>query len=89
MTPSLTVIRVAEGNQNYTAVNGVLFTKDRKQLIQYPAGKTGTHYVIPAGVTSLARASFMYCKNLRKIECPLGLKTIEQDTFSACNNEVI
>lgn len=36
---SLTAIDVEVGNNNYTFVNGVLFNKDKTELICYPAGK--------------------------------------------------
>ena len=37
----LTEIAVSDGNPNYKAVDGALYTKDGKQLIQYPNGKSG------------------------------------------------
>ena len=34
--PALTAITVETGNLNYTAQDGVLYTKDMKTLVQYP-----------------------------------------------------
>ncbi len=40
-------INVATGNKYFTAVDGVLFTKDMKTLIYYPVSKTTKSYTIP------------------------------------------
>ena len=40
-------IKVAAGNKSLAASDGVLFTKDMKQLLYYPAGKTTKSYSIP------------------------------------------
>ena len=57
----LSVITVDEGNPNYKAVDGVLFSKDDKTLIAYPKGKEGTTYTIPASVTEIGRYAFSGC----------------------------
>ena len=50
---SLTTITVNEQNQTYSSENGVLFNKDKTQLLCYPRGKTETSFTIPVTVTSL------------------------------------
>lgn len=37
--PLLTAINVSPDNQFYRSVNGVLYSKDLKELLQFPAGK--------------------------------------------------
>lgn len=49
---SLTEFTVAEENVNYTAAEGVLFSKDMTRIILCPVGKSG-RYVIPNSVTSI------------------------------------
>ena len=39
MCSSLTSINVSENNKNYCSVDGVLFNKDKTELIQYPIKK--------------------------------------------------
>ncbi len=56
----LRTIEVSAANQNYTAIDGVLFSKDGTELIQCPAGKSGVYYV-PAGVTSIREGAFAGC----------------------------
>lgn len=55
--PKLTGFTVDSGNTAYSAVDGVLFSKDGTQLLSYPQGKTETSYELPAGVTSIASDS--------------------------------
>ncbi len=48
----LETITVTAGNENFSTVEGVLFsdTVDGKTMLCYPAAKTATTYTIPAGV---------------------------------------
>ena len=48
MNASVLSLAVAEDNPNYTAVDGVIFTKGLKTLVAFPRGRSG-HYDIPAG----------------------------------------
>ena len=83
---SLTAINVAEGNQNYLSENGILFNKDKKTLIAYPAGKTETTYEIPSTVTSIGSSAFMGCSALESIELPNGLISIGDSAFQNCTS---
>ena len=58
---SLSSFSVEQGNQTYTAIDGILFSKDGSTLIQYPAGKEGTSYVISDTVTSVGADVFKGC----------------------------
>lgn len=49
----LSSISVASENQSYSAVNNVLFSKDKTYLIHYPALKTGTSYEVPSTVKTI------------------------------------
>jgi hypothetical protein len=50
-------ISVAAGNPSYVSIDGVLFSKDRATLLEYPGGK-GSQYVIPNNVTSIGDEAF-------------------------------
>ncbi len=53
---------VADGNENFKAENGVLFSKDGTRLVFYPTGKTDYSYVIPDGVTQIDEMAFGHSK---------------------------
>ena len=48
---SLTSINVDANNANYCSIDGVLFSKDKTILIQFPIGNTRSEYIIPNSVT--------------------------------------
>ena len=54
---NLKTITVAKDNPYYTAVNGALFTKDKKKLVRYPARGPRT-YTIPNGVETVCDSAF-------------------------------
>jgi hypothetical protein len=64
MCYNLTAILVEENNPVYSSVDGVLFNKDKTELIFYPEGKSG-EYVIPNSVTTIER--FFGCSALTSI----------------------
>lgn len=68
---SLREINVDPENPAYSSVDGVLFTKDGKELVQYPGGKTGA-YRIPAGVEKVSATAFRSCAGLTEITLPAG-----------------
>ena len=61
---------VAEGNQKYCDVDGVLFSKDKKTLIAWPTAKPQTHYDIPEGTELIAGYAFNYPTTLRSLRLP-------------------
>ena len=60
-------IDVAPGNQYYESFDGVLFTKDLKELIFYPYEKEEQEYDVPEGVESIKPFAFRHNGNLKKI----------------------
>ncbi len=63
-------IDVAEGNQYFTSVDGVLYSKDMTRLVGYPRGKKDEIYEIPEGVTQMDELCFSRAAYLRKIILP-------------------
>ena len=76
-------ITVADGNKNYVSLNGVLFNKDKTQLIQYPAGKSGS-YTIPSSVTQINDYAFNDCIGLTGVTIPTGVTFIGYRSFLGC-----
>ena len=54
---NLTAYEVSSENKTYTAVDGVLYNKEKTKIIAFPAGRTGS-YEIPACVESIGFGAF-------------------------------
>ena len=74
------------GNQNFRSIDGNLYSKDGKTLIQYAIGKSANSFVVPDGVTVISEKAFSYSKNLISITLPKTLTTIDKDAFNLCDN---
>ncbi len=74
---------VSEDNLSYCTVDGVLYSKDKKTLRAYPAGKSKS-YMIPDGVTTIGTYAFSGCKELTSVTLPKSITTIGGDAFFRC-----
>lgn len=54
----LAAIQVDAANTAYASVDGVLCNKAKTELLSYPAGRAGTSYTIPEGVSEIGRNAF-------------------------------
>lgn len=82
---SLTSITVDSANPYFSSdANGVLFNKNKTELIKYPIGKTATSYTIPSTVTSIGTAAFRSEKDLTNVTIPSSVKVIGHNAFSLC-----
>lgn len=85
--PALTKITVDEANTEYSSDKyGVLFNKDKTELIRYPEGNTGTEYTIPGSVIKVGAAAFENCENLVNIQIPDSVTTIGDTAFYGCTD---
>ncbi|MBO7497160.1 MAG: leucine-rich repeat domain-containing protein, partial [Salinivirgaceae bacterium] len=82
----LTEINVENGNTAYASENGVLFNKDKTNLICYPAGKTETTYTIPNSVTIIGDYAFRGCSSLASVIIPNSVTKIIDGSFSGCSS---
>lgn len=88
---NLKAIYVDKENPYYTDVDGVLFTKDMKLLVNYPVahetdGGRTKEYAVPDGVERLARNSFYKCDSLEKVTLPDTLAEIGNMSFFKCTS---
>ena len=80
-------ITVHEDNPEFSAVDGVLFNKNKTTLIIYPKYKPGTEYEIPSTVTKLGRWAFDNTQNyLTSLIIPEGVTEI-RDNGAKINSE--
>lgn len=73
---SLTNIDVGENNLNFKSISGVIYSKDGKTLLDYPAGKTDATFEIPAEVEILGSQWNWYNNYLRRITVPSSVTSI-------------
>ncbi|MCD8355089.1 MAG: leucine-rich repeat domain-containing protein, partial [Clostridia bacterium] len=82
----LNEIQISGKNPVYSSVDGVLFNKQRKMLVCYPAGKTEAVYTVPGDVTEIGQYAFYNGINLTDITLPSGVTDINSCAFSGCIN---
>ena len=75
-------IEVAEEHPDYCSVDGVLLSKDKTILLQYPAGKTEETYQIPDSVTQIGIYAFAQCKGLTSMEIPDSVRSMGNSVFA-------
>ena len=71
-------ITVDEDNPNYTVVDGVLYSKDMTELVQYPSAKPDSAFIIPDGVTTVHRLALTFPWNLEKIQFPASAAQVDE-----------
>ena len=81
---SLTSITVDKNNVSYKSIDGNLYTKDGKTLIQYATGKKDTEFKVPNGVTSIGFYAFYYCTSLTSVVIPDSVTSIGDEAFAVC-----
>ncbi|HCS88318.1 MAG TPA: hypothetical protein DIW30_08020 [Bacteroidales bacterium] len=75
-TPHLENIYIDEENPYFTSVDGVVYTKDLKDLVVYPSGKKDTTYTPLDGCQHILRSAFYVNSTLQEVNLPKSLKSI-------------
>ncbi len=83
---SLISINVAEENEYYSSLDGILFNIDKTEIVLYPNGKTDESYTVPDSVTSIASFAFSHCRNLTSVTIQEGVTIIGELGFISCTN---
>jgi hypothetical protein len=84
ISDNLTDIAVSELNPVCCSIDGVLFDKDKSELILYPRKKGKTTYIIPDGIQSIGDDAFNGCKRLVNIVLPESIRSIGDYAFEGC-----
>ena len=80
-------INVDSANQYFTSVNGVLYSKDGKMLVKYPAGRSGKFDMTAdsyASTVGIGAAAFDNASKLTEIKFPASLLVIDSTAFTNC-----
>ncbi len=79
-------ITVDSDNKDYTAIDGVIFTADKKTLIAYPIAKEGSDYIVPEGTVEIGKNAFSDNKYLKNVTIPGSVDLINPFAFSGCKS---
>lgn len=83
---ALEKIEVSPKNFALTAVDGVLYTKNLKTLVQYPAGRKDQSYTLLATTESVAQYAVEGNPYLETLVLPKALNNIGIGGISSCEN---
>ena len=79
---ALSAINVDASNASYQSIDGVLFSSDQTDLVQYPAGKTDVEYVVPDGTMDILETAFYNNDHLQRVTLPSSVRSIALNSFS-------
>ncbi len=79
----LTDIQVAEGNENFVSVDGILYNAEKTELVVVPGGHSDP-VTIPEGITIIGNYAFCSCDGLTSITIPEGVTSIGYAAFNGC-----
>ena len=79
-------INVDEKNKYYSSEDGILFDKQKKNIMVYPVGKTEKSYEIKSGVTTIGAYAFSYNTNLTSVTIPDSVTAIGDCAFVCCTS---
>ena len=82
---TLTAFEVDSGNAHFKSASGILFTKDGKELVAFPAG-CGGEYAVPYGVERIWPRAFCGAFDLNSLMIPDTVTEIGDGVFSGCEN---
>lgn len=85
---ALQSITVDDENGKYCDVDGVLFNKDKSEIIAYPEGKTETKYTIPDSVTKISGNVFGYQSALKEIVVPASVTELPNHNIFVYPDEI-
>lgn len=78
---ALEAYKVAEGNTDFSAVGGVLFSENKEILYFYPLAKPDETYTIPSTVKEIAAKAFQGATKLTSLVIPTSVEKIQEQAF--------
>lgn len=82
---ALEYIGVSASNPSYSSVDGVLFSRDGADLVQYPAGAKDAAYDVPDGVVRIGDHAFAHC-GLTTVTIPDSVTSVGSSAFEDCGS---
>ena len=84
---SISSYSITSSNQSYSVSNGILYNKNKTELISYPEGKQTTSFTLPSSVASVGEYAVYGNDSLASINLN-NATTIREYAFSNCANLV-
>ena len=78
---NLKTVNVSTNNPYYSSENGIVFNKNKTEIVLFPQGKQDTYYTIPSTVTSIANYAFYNALNIKEITIPENVTKIGDYAF--------
>jgi len=82
----LSTITVSANNPYFSSLDGVLFNKDKTELVCFTAGNPITSYTVPESVMRIGKEAFYNCKNLQNVKLGNNILDISEYAFYECRN---
>ena len=83
---ALKSVEVSGNNAYYSSTDGILFNKDKSEIIRYCMRLSDTVYEIPESVKTIGSYAFSGCTDLEEIKIPESVESIGAGAFSDCKN---
>lgn len=80
----LSAIEVAEDHVAYSSQGGILYNKEKTQIIRVPRKIQG-EVTIADGVTSILEYTFSACNEVTSVTIPASVTNIQGNSFSKCS----
>ncbi len=80
-----TIFNIATDNENYTSQDGILYSKDMKELIKYPGLKHG-NYILPASIKSINVNALTMCINLKSFTLNDNITEFPISQLTGCSS---
>ena len=77
-------IHVDKRNKFYSSKNGVLYNKDKTELVLYPGKREDSVFVVPKSVKKIGAFAFFKAKNLKRVYLSDSIYHIGRGAFSGC-----
>ncbi len=78
-------LTIHEENNDFCAVDNILYNKDKTQLVYYPAQKKDIAFTVLDTVTEILPQAFYGCKALETVDLK-NVETIRKYAFAECEN---
>ena len=83
---TVTTYTVSGSNDSYKSEKGVIYSKDGKSLLHYPAGRTDEAYSVKDGVEGIGDYAFSDNEKITKITLPESVTGLGAHAFEKCDN---